>query len=162
MKLRFVSYPMLLLVILAGLLAFQPLSLVLAAAGDLDPDFGTDGKVISDWYDYSFTSAIQAVAVQPDGKIIVAGVSMDWDYWFQSCKMARYNTDGSMDTVVHGTVFEGDNAVCSGAAVQSDGKIVVAGWAHYVYDYGDETVFAVARYNTDGYSPDIPSTPPAS
>ena len=44
-----------------------------AAAGDLDPTFGADGKVVTDFGagdDVAF-----AVAIQPNGKIVAAGLS---------------------------------------------------------------------------------------
>jgi len=42
-----------------------------AADGDLDPTFGTDGKVLTD-FDHS-TDIANAVAVQTDGKLVVVG-----------------------------------------------------------------------------------------
>lgn len=61
----------------AGVAATAGLALVLAlpgvataAAGDLDPTFGGDGKVMSDLAVYEDS---QDVALQPDGKIVTAG-----------------------------------------------------------------------------------------
>ncbi len=116
------------------------LSTSLLKDAELDSTFGNDGKVITD---FGGTDQGRAVAVQKDGKIVVAGTSGS-DF-----AVARYNTDGSLDASfgMGGLVitdfggFDGGNAV----AIQKDGKIVVAGFA------GDEdSVFAVARYNRDG------------
>jgi len=61
-------------------------------AGDLDPDFGADGLVLSDFADPGFSvDAGNAVAVDFDGKILVAG-SKDGDF-----AIARYNPDGTLD-----------------------------------------------------------------
>src|SRR5438045_9599000 len=46
---------------------------VLAVDGDLDPTFGTDGKVLTD-FDHS-TDIAYAVAVQTDGKLVVVGTT---------------------------------------------------------------------------------------
>src|SRR4051794_30517214 len=64
-----------------------------AAPGDLDASFSGDGVQTTDFsgeYD-----AVRGVAVQPDGKIVVAGRTGDNDPDFA---VARYNTDGSLDT----------------------------------------------------------------
>src|SRR5262245_40941259 len=64
-----------------------------ATPGELDPGFGTGGTV---------TTAIgieaegYAAALQPDGKIIVAGRSSTSNS--MAATVARYNADGSLDT----------------------------------------------------------------
>lgn len=60
-----------------------------AAGGDLDLSFGTGGKVITDFS--ADDDKGQAIAVQSDGKIIVAGItSVGSNFDFA---LARYNTD---------------------------------------------------------------------
>jgi uncharacterized delta-60 repeat protein len=108
-----------------------------AAEGDLDPTFDGDGKVITD---FGSAETAYAVDIQPDGKIVAAG------YDFFDCILARYNTDGSLDTSFDGdgkvsTNF-GGNDHCHAVKVQSDGKIVMAGT-----NFQD---FVLARYNPDG------------
>jgi len=109
------------------------------ADGTLDNGFGTDGKVTTDFGtgpDFG-----KGVAIQPDGKIVVAGESIN-DF-----ALARYNTDGTLDnsfganglvTTDFGSTIDHGQAI----AIQPDGKIVVAGESNFD--------FAVARYNTDG------------
>ena len=66
------------------------------ADGSLDTSFDTDGKVTTDFG--SGDDSARAVAVQPDGKLVVAGYAAngtDDDF-----AVARYNTDGSLDTCV--------------------------------------------------------------
>jgi uncharacterized delta-60 repeat protein len=114
-----------------------------AAAGDLDPTFGSGGKVTTAIVaDYNWANA---VAVQGDGKIVAAGFCADSGF----C-LARYNGDGSLDTSfdsdgkVTTTMFaSGSNA--NGVAVQGDGRIVAVG-ACFV----GLTQFCLARYNGDG------------
>jgi uncharacterized delta-60 repeat protein len=108
-----------------------------AAEGDLDPTFDGDGKVITD---FGAAETAYAVDIQADGKIVAAGNE------FHDCFLARYNTDGSLDST-----FDGDGKVSTdfGVAaafyaikIQPDGKILVAGT-----NYDD---FLLARYTSDG------------
>jgi uncharacterized delta-60 repeat protein len=123
-----------------------------AADGDLDPTFGTDGKVLTD-FDHS-TDIANAAAVQADGKLVVVGTTyINNDFSGEDFAVARYNTDGTLDKTfgVGGKVqtdFPGLAAVASSVAVQPDGKIVVAGGAFPLFTFlGD---FKVVRYNSDG------------
>jgi uncharacterized delta-60 repeat protein len=66
----------------------------LLLAGDLDPTFGTGGKVLTGFGSQNGDAA--AVALQADGKIVVAGsasTTTNSDF-----AVARYNTDGRLDT----------------------------------------------------------------
>jgi uncharacterized delta-60 repeat protein len=114
--------------------------------GSPDTGFGTDGKVTT-------PLGAQALAIQSDGKIVVAGNSFNGTkYGFG---LARYNADGSPDTgfgtggnAIPTIVGQGDQV--SSVAIQSDGKIVVAGYSNVdltIYAYTD---FALVRYNADG------------
>ncbi|MBL9131306.1 MAG: hypothetical protein JNG86_08915 [Verrucomicrobiaceae bacterium] len=120
------------------------------AAGSLDTTFGTGGKVITavrTKYDEG-----HAVAVQADGKILVAGWSEDTsvnDY--KDIAVVRYTSAGALD----GSFGTGGKVITSiGAghdygtcmAVQSDGKIVVGGNSFN----GTNNDFAVVRYTTTG------------
>jgi uncharacterized delta-60 repeat protein len=91
------------------------------------------------------------VAVQSDGKIVVAGfASTDGTEKFA---LVRYNLDGTLDTSFGGTGkvltlvgMSGSNATAM--ALQGDGKIVVVGYA--VNNSGRDRDFALIRYNADG------------
>jgi hypothetical protein len=64
---------------------------VLAIDGDLDPTFGTDGKVLTD-FDHS-TDIANAVAIQADGKLVVVGTTyLDNDFSTEDFAVARDNT----------------------------------------------------------------------
>jgi uncharacterized delta-60 repeat protein len=126
-----------------------------ATPGDLDPTFGTGGKVLTAFAEPTNThnyATAHAVALQADGKIIVVGhlVRQEGPPFFNAYvdfALARYNPDGSLDPGFGSggkvtTDFDGHWDEAYAVAVQSDGKIVVAGTST-----GD---FALARYNTDG------------
>src|SRR5437870_6410986 len=129
----------------AGANAQTGIRATLAAPGDLDPTFGNGGKVTTQ---FSFAHAT-GVAVQADGKIVVAGTDESNSAQFV---LARYHTDGSLDTSfgnggkVSTSVGQPFN-YAYGIAIQADGKIVVAGYAG---GYGPTRDFAVVRYETDG------------
>lgn len=123
------------------------------ADGTPDPTFGEDGLVttpINNMDPDLQWSEAQAVALQPDGRIVVVGSS--WRGWENCCwfTVARYNTDGTLDASFgdgDGRVFTdfGGPDEARDVAVQPDGRIVVAGTS------GGRV--ALARYNADG-SPD--------
>lgn len=112
------------------------------ADGTRDTTFGGDGKVTTDLTNKS--DGVYGVALQPaDGKVVVAGVASD------SFALARYDTDGSLDTTfsANGTArpdFTNGSDYARAVAVQpSDGKIVAVGSAN-------DANFAVARFDPDG------------
>jgi uncharacterized delta-60 repeat protein len=116
--------------------------------GDLDPTFGGgDGKVTTDFRDMDHADG---VAIQPDGKIVVAGSAEGAGG--RDFAVARYHPDGSLDPT-----FDGDGKVTSdfasshdqafAVALQTGGKIVVAG---ETFPPSSDGAFALARYNSDG------------
>ncbi|MEE9294854.1 MAG: delta-60 repeat domain-containing protein, partial [Phycisphaerae bacterium] len=118
------------------------------ADGSLDASFDGDGKLTTDFAGAG--DIANSVAIQADGKIVVAGRASisgpDFDF-----AVARYNADGSLDTSFDGdgkltTDFAGSTDLALSVAIQADGKIVVAGQAS---TFGTGS-FAVARYNADG------------
>jgi len=130
----------------AGSAAVETLeSRCLLAAGDLDPSFGDDGKVTTSVG--PFGAEVRSLAIQSDGKILVAGHNGD-DF-----TTVRYNPDGSLDTTFDSdgivtTDFGAVSEVGTSMVVQPDGKIIVAG---YIYFGGQNSSdFAVVRYNSDG------------
>ncbi len=114
--------------------------------GTLNTAFGNDGRVITS-SGGAFEVQITAVAVQPDGKIVVAG----WiapSVFNDEFLLLRYNTDGSPDTSFgQGGEVEisfGDGGdFGNGVAIQPDGKIVAVG-------SGNAANFDVVRLNPNG------------
>jgi len=125
---------------------FNSQSSAWAADGDLDTSFDTDGKQTTAIGPRS--SEANSVVVQNDGKIVVVGYSQNGSN--NDFAVVRYNTDGSLDTTFDSdgkqTTDISGNDVASSVVVQSDGKIVAAGYA----TIATKRQFAVVRYNTDG------------
>ena len=123
-----------------------------AAAGDLDPTFGTVGMVTTDIS--RSTDIANAVAVQADGKLVVIGQTYkNNDFSGEDFVVTRYNTDGTLDTTFGRggkvrTDFPGLAAVPSSVVIQSDGKIVVAGGAFPLFTFLGN--FELVRYNPNG------------
>src|SRR5262245_4675492 len=91
--------------------------------GTLDTTFGTGGKVTTDFADPN--DQAESVAVQPDGRIVVAGAAGRFTNRGFDFALARYNTNGTLDTTfgTSGKVttdFAGANDVPSSVAVQPD------------------------------------------
>ncbi|MFI5134443.1 MAG: T9SS type A sorting domain-containing protein, partial [Chitinophagales bacterium] len=92
----------------------------------------------------------RSMALQPDGKIVVAGYAEDISK--SEFAIVRYNEDGTPDRSfgkngIIASSVDGMNDYAQSAALQKDGKIVVAG-----YSKSDASIsrFALARFNTDG------------
>ena len=120
--------------------------------GTLDNTFSQDGKLTIDigtnQDDYGC-----CIVVQPDGRILMAGVSNDNSNFNISENFAviRLNPDGSLDNS-----FDNDGKITtdilisdypSSMVLQSDGKILVAGTS---LDNQYDSYYAVTRYNYDG------------
>ena len=118
-----------------------------AAPGDLDPTFGSGGKQRTD-FGLSLSNPA-AIARQPDGKLVAVGyVGTTHGTNFA---LARYNTDGTLDTSFSGngkqtTDFGTGGEGATGVAVRGDGKIVVVGSV----GAGSNQRFAIARYTPNG------------
>ena len=132
------------LAMLCALLHFFPIH-SWAAAGGVDKSFGTDGSV-----EISFGTGdgAQALAIQPDGKIVVAGYAVIGTQ--TKFALARMNSDGALDSTF-GTAGKvlitlGVTDFAMAVALQADGKIIVAGYSSKGLQY----TFAVARLNKDG------------
>lgn len=112
----------------------------MANPGELDASFAGDGKKA---IDFGGTDAARVVQVQPNGRIIVAGGGAA----AVSFCVAGLRTNGAPDTTFGSggkrvIDFGGDVESVEGAALQPDGKIVLAG--------GSDVRVAVARLNPNG------------
>ena len=95
------------------------------ANGVLDSSFGKNGSVIT-----SFGNVGEAVTsvIQPDGKIVAGGLAEVSDPEYK-CAIARYNTDGSLDTLFghHGKIVRSvglGDVLAKKLLLQNDGKIL--------------------------------------
>ena len=117
-----------------------------AAIGSLDPTFGNAGKLT---LNFGPNDVLNAMAVQSDGKVVVAGTTGNGTGDFV---VARILANGALDPSFgsNGIRFLdlGGNDIGTGLVIQPDGKIVVGG-----YSTINGTEFgAVARFNGDGSS----------
>jgi uncharacterized delta-60 repeat protein len=109
--------------------------------GSLDPSFGAGGVVTTDLGRHDFTS-VQALILQPDGKILLGGTSQvhSGSTFTVYTVLARYNPDGRLDATFgdHGVLrLPGDTYPLDGSthgtfspgpvilATQADGGILV-------------------------------------
>ena len=108
--------------------------------GNRDTTFNTTGIVTTS---VGEGSAGHSVAIQPDGKIVVAGSDDN------NIAVVRYTITGSLDTGFNGTgIVTAANGSGGSVAIQTDNKIVVVGGTG-----GATGDFILLRYNEDG-SPD--------
>jgi uncharacterized delta-60 repeat protein len=121
-----------------------------AAPTDSDTTFGGTGTVITDINGSDFAAS---VAVQPDGKIVVAGFCISGAV---IC-LARYSATGVLDTTFNvtgkvQTPVNTGNDRALGLAIQGDGNIVVSGACERPIPnvQAFSTEFCVVRYTTAG------------
>lgn len=130
--------------------------------GRLDSSFGVNGIRSTDFYgSWDF---LQALVVQPDGKIVAAGevkyTPMATPYnWYMSVGLARYHPDGQLDVSfgeggkVHTEFYDEQGYVQSSSAksvaLQPDGGIVITGHTIIGNQYQNRNVILV-RYLPDG------------
>jgi uncharacterized delta-60 repeat protein len=106
------------------------------ANGALDPSFGGDGRVSTNFA--GFDSA-NAVVVLPSGKIVVAGQSQT-EAGEQRIVAVRYLPGGAPDPAFDGdgrvvvNLVPGEPEDAAGVAIRSDGRIVIGGWAANAVD----------------------------
>ena len=135
------------LLLAACLLAALLIPAAQATTGELDPSFGTGGKVTTAIGPVE--SEAYALVRQPDGKLVAAGYARSGTS--DDFALARYNADGSLDTSfgTGGKVLTAIGSTDSANALvrQPDGKLVAAGYSHTGASGYD---FALARYNVDG------------
>jgi uncharacterized delta-60 repeat protein len=114
------------------------------ADGSLDTSFGTGGKAVTPMS--AGADSLYAVAIQADGKILLVGGAAA-SGGIDDFALARYTTAGALDptfgtggrvTTPIGTSADSGRSV----ALQTDGRIVVAGLAYI----GGSSDFALARY----------------
>jgi uncharacterized delta-60 repeat protein len=118
--------------------------------GGMDTSFGNGGRVLLDLG--GGAEAAHAVALQADGKLLVAG-SVDETGKGKSVLLVRLNADGSIDSgfgqggqVV--SAIGGGSGEAFAIAVQADGKIVLGGHAARSATTGLD--FALLRFNSNG------------
>lgn len=116
--------------------------------GSLDFTFGSGGKVTTDFFGNRDVAV--AVALQPDGKIVAAGHAFDAPGNNIVFALARYNSNGSLDsTFGSGGKVTGGGTEAESVVIQLDNKILVGG---YTIGSGlpNNLDFDLVRLNPDG------------
>ncbi len=134
------------------------------SSGSLDTTFDTDGRVLTPIG--SLNDQAHAIAVQSTGKIVVAGFA-DGAANNNDFALVRYHANGALDTA-----FSADGIVTTdlgpelgvpsdhtddqayALAIQSDNKIVLAGFNDYPPNIGDPN-FTLARYESPNTAPTV-------
>jgi uncharacterized delta-60 repeat protein len=125
------------------------------ADGSVDTTFGSGGTVHIATLGNGLDS-MAALAVQPDGKIVVVGHTSLPTVLNDDFITLRFNTDGSPDMSFGTggrvlTEFDGFNDQAKSVVIQANGKIVVAGQAQLGATFASaDQDFAVVRYLSDG------------
>jgi uncharacterized delta-60 repeat protein len=125
------------------------------ANGTLDLTFNATGKVLTDFSGSGSVDRLHALAIQSDGKLVAVGDSVANGH--SNFALARYTATGLNAGTLDGTfnatgtvltAFASGNATAQAVVIQSDGRIVAAGW----FDDGNREGpdFALARYDTEG------------
>lgn len=139
---------------LLGVLAVLGLGLAaIPAAAVASPVPGIVTTTFTPSFSYDWA---QAMAIQPDGKIVVVGTALG------KLALARFNPDGAIDKTfgTGGTVTTAvglGGAIARAVALQPDGKIVVSGYALCAASYQaacssqtPDNDMIIARYNPNG------------
>jgi uncharacterized delta-60 repeat protein len=127
------------------------------ANGSLDTSFGSAGTVITA---LGRGNSAQAVAIQPDGKVLASGYVLQQNnnnnYDFA---LTRYNSNGSLDTSfgnkgvvttnLTGSAKSASEDDANAIVVQPDGKIILAGTST-TGTVSTNNNIALARYNSNG------------
>ena len=103
--------------------------------GSIDASFNV-GTGASSW--------VKTLSILEDGKILIGGIFSSYN-GISSKKIARLNSDGSLDTSFN--VGYGANSIIETLSVQDDGKILIGGW---FTSYNGTASNRIARLNSDG------------
>lgn len=124
--------------------------------GALDTGFGTGGRTSTAFT--NFINSANDMAIQPDGRIVVAGETESADGTLSEFAIARYTTAGVLDasfgtggkvtTNFVGVQPGGVHNPATSVLIQADGRILVGGSASECAKCGTKT--ALARYNANG------------
>ena len=120
------------------------------AQPELDSSFNGSGKTT---FQIMGLGNTRAMAVQPDNKIVVVGTCSDINNTYYTFCYTRINETGTRESFGTGLILvpgaATNGTAAGGVAIQSDGKVVMSGYA----SLSGEGRVVVARLNADG-SPD--------
>jgi uncharacterized delta-60 repeat protein len=117
------------------------------ANGSLDNSFDGDGTAI---ISFTLSSEGRGIAIQADGKIVVAGYVRDHPKNFYTA--IRLNVNGSLDNTFDGdgkkqfSLTDNLDDIASAVFIKENGRILIAGTSYN----GSKNDMSVARLKTDG------------
>lgn len=121
--------------------------------GILDTSFGTNGIVRTD-LGGNANETVYGIVARADDRLVLAGFTELNGSANRDVAVIRYTADGALDTTFGPadigfvtTDFTGFRDAAQALAIQSDGAIVVGG---YAFSNADDYHFAAARYDADG------------
>ncbi|GAA5082859.1 hypothetical protein GCM10023210_00690 [Chryseobacterium ginsengisoli] len=123
----------------------------LNADGTLDTTFNGTGKVTVAFG--TNEDVAHTVAIQNDGKILVAGYAFTGSY--KDIAIARINIDGTLDSTfgTNGKVttdLAGNNDDATCIAINIDGKFAVGSYTYGAGSSNNFADFGIAKYNSNG------------
>jgi uncharacterized delta-60 repeat protein/uncharacterized repeat protein (TIGR02543 family) len=127
------------------------------ADGSVDSTFGSSGKLTFDLSGIGNHDGAKSVAIQPNGKIVIAGGADNASAMGQFA-LARFTSSGSLDPSFDGdgmaiTTFPSGNGYLNSLVIQPDGKLTAGGGIYT----GPNRVFGLVRYSTTPCAPPIVS-----
>nr|ADC36075.1 hypothetical protein [uncultured bacterium 164] len=140
-------------IVIAGESSYAFLVARYNANGGLDNTFGGGSGFSLGYFDNDWDSGSDAV-LQPDGKIVVVGISGVADP-YPHLAIARWDPDGSFDPSfgTDGKVLSPINGGLDAVALQGDGKLVALGTSENFAgapNGGSSTSVMVVRFNQNG------------
>jgi uncharacterized delta-60 repeat protein len=133
--------------------SYQIAALRYNSDGSLDTSFGNNGAFILSTN--SLSDNAEAMVIQADGKIIIAGETKNLITSKYDFELLRLNIDGSLDSKfgnqgVVTTEITTENDFSYGVAVDANGKILVTGSSNITDKARTTSELTLVRYNPDG------------
>lgn len=119
--------------------------------GTLDPSFAADGYYINNLGGDGYRSDAVSVTLQPDGKIIAAGMKRNLTTDEMTWAIVRLNANGTNDTSFANDGYSelANNGSAFTVTTQADGTIILSGYGHIGEDETSENM-VVCRLRADG------------
>jgi len=125
----------------------------LNADGSLDTSFGTNGTIFSPLGHIGWKTT---VLLQPDGKILVGGVTYLTQQQIHAYAVLRFTSSGALDTTFNNTGYATATVpnsfwdLCQTMALQPDGKIVLSGQSLTTPGQDPDWDISIVRFNSNG------------
>jgi uncharacterized delta-60 repeat protein len=118
--------------------------------GSPDTGFSTDGNYVGSFQNVALN--LTEIALDPNGRVVLGGYSVDYSDGSEVAAMLRLNADGTLDNTFNSTgyylpTFPGEKVRITGLEVMADGKIMTCGYSSTVDGNGqDQYLMLGARF----------------